>query len=178
MKNRYRISGQSVITGMGHIVILVLLILAAIVLYAPIHKGQELRRDLEAAHAKLADLEDLYPLYAELVTMEKPADWAELQTPPMKRLTEPEVVSIPESFMALARESNIELSLVSPQVQKDAAGSRFLRVDVRGNGSYAQLKDLLMRMAQQPVLKRIQKLEVRREARQEQIHLIADLAIE
>ena len=57
MKNRYRISGQSVITGMGHIVILVLLILAAIVLYAPIHKGHELRRDLEAAHAKLADLE-------------------------------------------------------------------------------------------------------------------------
>lgn len=178
MKKHRSISGQGVITSMGHMIILVLLILAAVVLYAPIRKGQDLRRDLEAARAQLADLEVLYPLYAELVAMEKPDDWAELQTPPLKRLTEPEVVGIPERFMALAQESNIELSLVSPQVQKDAAGGRFLRVDVRGNGSYAQLKDLLMRMAQQPVLKRIQKLEIRREARQEQIHFIADLAIE
>jgi Tfp pilus assembly protein PilO len=178
MKTRLHISGQTAVTGVGQLIMLALLALAAVALYAPIRQGRELRRELEEARRRLANLEILYPLYAEVSAMDQPSNWAGLPAPAMSRLAEPEVVTVPERFMTLAGACGFELSAISPQVGKEDSGLRYLRVDIRGHGAYDQLKNFLMQVAGMPVLKRIQKLELRREARQEQMHLIADLSLD
>ena len=178
MKSRYGISGQGLISGFSHLVILVLLAMAAVALCAPLRNGYQLRQDLEAARRRLGELEVLYPLYAELVAMDQPARWPGLDASPRQKLTEPEVVSVPERFRNIADACEVELGAVSPQVEKTEAGEPCLRVDIRANGTYGQLKDFLMGMASLPELVCIEKIEVNREDRKEQFHIIAQLALE
>lgn len=178
MKKTIRLSGQSLLNGVGHTAILVILLLAAAALFSPVRNHYQLRRAIDDARHRVSDLEVLYPLYAEVMAMDKPADWRGLPLPSLAHLSEPEVVHVPDRFTAIARSSEFELSAIRPQVRTDSAGERYLRVDVRGHGAYDQLKNFLVRMAESPVLKRIQKIEVRRETRQEELHMIADLALD
>ena len=67
---------------------------------------------------------------------------------------------------------------MSPRVETDAAGHRYLAVELRAAGSYRQLKSFLMELAQLPVLERIERLEVKRETLQEEFDVLTRLALE
>ena len=121
----------------------------------------------------------LYPLYAELAALDSPARWPSLKLPIPAVLSEHEVTAIPERFRKLAEECQVELGAVSPRVETDSAtGRRHLGVELRATGPYRQLRELLVGLAQMPVLERIDKLEVRREALHEQFTIWARLALE
>ena len=98
--------------------------------------------------------------------------------PDPRKLSEREVVAIPERFMALATRSSLQLGAVSPRVETDAAGHRCLAVELRAAGSYRQLKPFLMELAQMPELERIERLEVKRETLQEEFDVLTRLALE
>lgn len=178
MKKTRHLSGYAVMAGLSHIVILVVLIIAALALVAPLRAGYRLKMDGEEARRKLGELEVLYPLYADLAAMETPEQWPDLQPPAPRKLAEPDVVTVPDQFTQLAMDAGIEIGSVRPHVEKSAAGERYLHVDIQGYGSYEQLKSFLMKVSQMPSLLRIDQLDVRREERQEQINLQAHMALE
>ena len=110
--------------------------------------------------------------------LDRPAQWPGLALPESRKLSERDVVGIPERFMELATRSSLQLGAVSPRVETDAAGHRYLAVELRAAGSYRQLKSFLMELAQLPVLERIERLEVKRETLQEEFHVLTRLALE
>ena len=123
------------------------------------------------------------PMAAEVkpelpAVVELPAQWPGLALPEPRKLSERDVVGIPERFMELATRSSLQLGAVSPRVETDAAGHRYLAVELRAAGSYRQLKSFLMELAQLPVLERIERLEVKRETLQEEFHVLTRLALE
>ena len=179
MKTRAPLNGQVLMGGLGYLIIVALLIFAAANLLIPIRDWQRLNRDLDQARQRLDELQVLFPLYSELVRMDSPQRWPGLKLPVPQTLTEHEVTAIPERFQRLAADCQVELGAVSPRVMTDAAsGHRYLSVELKATGTYAQLKDLLLGLAQMPVLERITKLEIRRETLHEQFNILAQLALE
>lgn len=178
MKNHIDVHGQVVMTGLSHLSLLALIALAGIALYAPIRENQNLKRDLDDTRRQLDQLEILFPLYAELASMDTPARWDGLELPDAKQLTEKEVVVIPERFKEMASKCSIELSSVSPRVIHDDAAGRLLCVDIQATGPYQQLRPLLIELIRTPVLTGISKLEVRRQALNELFNIQVNLALE
>ncbi len=179
MKTRAHPNGHVVMSGFGYMIILSLLILAGANLYGPFRDWRRLNRELEDARQRLDELQVLYPLYAEMASMDSPAKWPGLKLPIPKKLSESEVTAIPERFMQMAASCQVELGAVSPRVVTDAeTGRRYLSVELHAKGPYQQLKTLLINLAQMPVMERIDKLEVRREAMNEQFNILAQLALE
>ena len=178
MKTRAHLRGNGVLSGLGYLAIVSLLVLAAFHVYRPARDHFRLNRKLSAAQARLDELKILYPLYVELSQLDRPAQWPGLALPESRKLSERDVVGIPERFMGLATRSSLQLGAVSPRVETDAAGHRYLAVELRAAGSYRQLKSFLMELAQLPVLERIERLEVKRETLQEEFDVLTRLALE
>jgi hypothetical protein len=170
--------GAGFISSFVQTLVLVMLVITAAALYAPLKNYSQLRDDLAAARERHAELKVLYPLYAEIATLDAPEDWTVIQAPVVEALREAEVVEIPARFSDVARACSIELAAVRPRVEQPPGGERFLQVDLLANGPYPQLKDFLVRLARLPMLDRIEQVEVRREGRQEQFHVVAHLALE
>lgn len=170
--------GAGVISGFAQALVLAMLIVTAVALYAPLKNHYRLRGELASTRERIAELEVLYPLYAEIATMDEPEDWSIVQAPVVEELREAEVVEIPARFSEVARDCSIELAAIRPRVEQPPGGKRFMQVDVLANGPYLQLKDFLMRLARLPVLEGIEQIEVRREGRQEQFHVVAHLALQ
>ena len=179
MKTRSPLGGHVVMNGLGYVLIAACLAVAAINLFGPFQNWRRLNRELEDSHRRLDELSVLYPLYAELAALDSPARWPSLKLPIPAVLSEHEVTAIPERFRKLAEECQVELGAVSPRVETDSAtGRRHLGVELRATGPYRQLRELLVGLAQMPVLERIDKLEVRRETLHEQFTIWARLALE
>ena len=98
--------------------------------------------------------------------------------PKAETLTERDIASVTERFMLVATNSLVELGTVSPRVQLDENNRRYLAVELRATGPYRQLRAFLLGLAQMPALERIEKLEIRREALQEQFNVAVRLALE
>ena len=178
MKTRARLRGNGVLSGIGYLAIVALLILAAVNLYRPLRDGFRLNREISADRTRLDELQTLYPLYAELAGLDRPSQWPGLELPVPRALSEKDVTAIPERFMAIATNSLLQLSVVSPRVETDALDHRYLAVELHASGPYRQLKAFLMELAQMPVLERIERLEVKREALQEEFNVLTRLALE
>ena len=178
MKTRAHLRGNGVLSGIGYLAIVALLVLAAIHVYRPVRDHFRLNREISAAQTRLDELTVLYPLYLDLNQLDRPAQWPGLALPELRKLSESDVTAIPERFMALAARSSLQLGAVSPRVETDAAGHRYLAVELRAAGSYRQLKSFLMELAQLPVLERIERLEVKRETLQEEFDVLTRLALE
>lgn len=179
MKKNARRRGTGVLGGIGYLAIVALLVLATVNLYRPVQTSYRLGREISAARARLTELKVLHPLYRELIGLERPAQWPDLQLPAPERLDESEVTATPERFMALAEASRLELATVSPRVETDARdGHRYLAVELHASGAYPQLRVFLMALARMPVLERIERIEVKRTALHEEILVLARLALE
>lgn len=178
MKNHATVRGEVVMTGLSHLVLLVLMALAGVALYAPIREHRMLRHEVEEARRRLDEQQILFPLYAELASLDTPARWSNLQLPEPDQLTERDVVSIPERFKEIAARCSVELSSVSPRVVNDEAAGRRLRVDLQATGSYQQLHPLLIELIRMPVLAGISRIEVRREVLNEVFNIQVNLALE
>ncbi len=178
MTMRFRRRGHGMIPLLVALVLLALLAAAGAGLYRPVREWARLRRDLAAARTRLDDLKVLYPLYAELAALDGPAQWPNLKAPPPRRLAGPEVTAIPERFVEIAGRCGMELGAVSPQVQSDETGRRFLRVEVRLSGPYVSLQPLLRELVRMPEMERLDKLEIRRESLNEEYGIWARLALE
>ena len=178
MKMRTRLHDHGLVDGLGYLAMLVLVVVAGVNLYLPLRNWQRLNRDLAAARMRLDELKVLYPLYAELVALDSPAAWPGLVLPVPERLSEKDVATIPDRFMQIAAEGQVQLGVVSPQVRTDEAGSRYLAVELRATAPYRHLKPFLMGLAQMPVLERIDKLVVRRETLLEEFEIRTRLALE
>lgn len=175
IRNNY---GEAALSSMGYLALMVLLVLVAASLFAPLRSWRKLNRALYAAQMRLDELQVLYPLYAELAGMDSPAKWPGLTLPVPQKLTEAEVTTIPERFAQMATNCLVELGAVSPRVETDDMGRRYLAVNLRATGSYRQLKAFLMGLIQMPVLEEIERLEVRRETLSEEFNVSARLALE
>ncbi|MGD9612833.1 MAG: hypothetical protein AB7V22_08000 [Kiritimatiellia bacterium] len=178
MKTRAPLRGNGVLSGIGYLALVAVLALAAVNLYRPLRDGFRLNRDISAARTRLDELQVLYPLYAELAGLDRPAQWPGLALPVPRKLSESDVTAIPERFMALATRSRLQLSVVSPRVETDAGDHRYLAVELHASGPYRQLQAFLMELAQLPVLERIERLEVQREALHEEFNVVTRLALE
>ena len=178
MKNILHMRGQALMAGVGHLVILALVIIAGATLLSPLKTGRQLKKELEAIRSQLNAQEVLYPLYIDILGVDTPDVWPDLRVPARIKLSEPEVVSVPDKFIEIASRAGVEIGSVKPVVQKDDSGGRYLSVEVKANGSYEKVKDFLMGAAQMPSLVRMARLELRREELQEQINLQAHLALE
>lgn len=174
-----RMSAHGFVNNCIPLVILVLVVLAGMNLYHPLRNWRQLNRDLDEARRRLDELQVLYPLYAELASLDSPVKWPGLKPPVSQQLSEKEVSAIPDRFLDMAARCRLELGTVSPRVETDDAGVRRLNVELRGTGPYGQFKPFLMELAQMPVLARIQRVEIRREsAPDEQFTILAQLALE
>ncbi len=178
MKTRVRLRGNGVLSGIGYLAIVALLLLAGTNLYGPVRNWFRLNREIAAARARLDELRVLHPLYVELTDLDNPAQWPGLALPVPDKLSEADVTGIPERFMAVATHSQMQLSAVSPRVEADALDRRYLAVELHASGPYRQFKAFLMGLAQMPVLERIERLEVKREALQEEYGVWTRLALE
>jgi hypothetical protein len=171
-------SGSMAVSHLISLALLATLILIAGLLVQPVQETWRLEAEWAAAEHRLEELKVLYPLYGELTLLDKPTQWPGLLPPEMQPLAESEVVAIPERFQQLAAECGLELVSVAPQVESHAeTGCRYLAVDLRVTGTYAQFRDLWMAMEQMPALARVAKLEIRRETLNEQIDVRAHLAL-
>jgi len=178
MKTRARRHGSGVIGNVGYLVVAALLVLAAANLFGPVRNWFRLNREMGAVRTRLDELRILYPLYAELAGLDRPAQWPGLALPVPRKLSESEVTAIPDRFMEVAVRSGMQLGAVSPRVEADETGHRYLAVELHATGPYRQLHAFLMGLAQMPELERIEKLEVKREALQEEFGVLARLALE
>lgn len=179
MKRLHHHHGGAVfISSFVQALVMIMLVITAVALYAPLKNNSQLRDELAAARERHAELKVLYPLYAEIATMDAPEDWSVIQAPAVEALREAEVVEIPARFTEVARTCSIELATIRPRVEQPPGGKRFLQVDLLANGSYLRLKDFLVRLAHLPMLDRIEQIEVRREGRQEQFRVVAHLALQ
>ena len=178
MKRYTRISGQGLISGFGQVVVLVLVALSALALLAPLRSGRNLRHELDQARRRLAELEVLYPLHAELMALDRPERWPDLQVPAPVKLSEPEVLEVPARFMKIASACAVDLGAVRPLVEQDESGQRVLRVELRARGGYGKLRDFLLQTARLPALMRMEKVEVRHDGTAEQFTILAVLALE
>lgn len=178
MNLRLRRRGHGIITLLAALVLLALLLAAGAGLYPPLREWTRLRRELTAARIRLDDLKILFPLYAELNALDGPGQWPDLKAPSPRGLAGPEVTAIPGRFVEMAGHCGMELGAVSPQVQADGEGHRFLQVDVRLSGPYTALRPLLMALARMPEMERIDRLDIRRESRTEEYAIRVRLALE
>ena len=178
MKTMASIHGDGMIGSLVQMAIMVLLVVAGAYLYVPWQTGRQLKNKLAAARAELAELEILHPLYLELVRLDAPSQWPGLVLPLPKKLAEGDIASVPDHFMQLATNCLVELNSASPRVNIDEDGNRHLNVELRATGPYAQLKAFLMGLVHLPAMERIEKLEIRREALQEQFTVAVRLALE
>ena len=170
--------GQAAMSSVGYLALMALLVLVAASLFAPLQSWRQLNRDLSEARTRLDELQVLYPLYTELAGMDNPAKWPGLSLPVSQKLSETEVLTIPDRFALMATHCLVELGAVSPRVETDDMGRRYLAVNLRATGPYRQLKAFLMELVQMPVLEVIERLEVRRETLNEEFNVSARLALE
>jgi len=178
MKPLASIHGNGMVGSLVQMALIVLLVLAGAYLYVPLHTQRQLKNKLEAARTELSELEILHPLYVELAMLDKPSKWPALAIPPPRKLSERDIKSVPESFMQLATNCLVELSTVSPRVQADEQGGRHLGVELHATGPYPQIKAFMLALVQMPGLERIERLEIRREALQEQFQVAVRMALE
>jgi len=178
MKMNRSIAGHYIVTGFSHLVLLVLLVVVAAALYAPLLQGRALKKDLAQARAKLGELEILYPLYADLSGLNADPRWEPLFAPAREQLSAADVVAVPDQFARVAGECGVELGEVSPTVESDPAGQRFLRVGVKARGSYEKLKSYLLGLARMPVLVRLERVEVVPATSQDQFNIQVLLALD
>ena len=171
-------TGQVVMTGATHLTLLICIVLAGMALYVPLRDYRDLRREVKQSRLQLAELEVLFPLYAELMQLDRPDAWPILALPEAGHVSEREVVAIPELFLAMTKQASLELSSVSPSVVTDEHGRRSLLVDVLANGAYPQLRPLLMDLMRMPALVDISRLEVRREQVNDAFNIRVNLALE
>ena len=68
IRNNY---GEAALSSMGYLALMVLLVLVAASLFAPLRSWRKLNRALYAAQMRLDELQVLYPLYTELAGMDK-----------------------------------------------------------------------------------------------------------
>lgn len=178
MKTRAHLRGTGVLGGIGYLAIVALLVLAAVNLYRPLRDELRLKREMAAARMRLDELKVLHPLYEELAGLDRPANWPSLALPESRALSEGDVTGIPERFRDLTARSRLQLAAVSPRVETDATGHRYLAVELRASGPYRQFKAFLEELARLPVLERIDRLEIKREALQEEFSVLTRLALE
>ena len=170
--------GRLLTNSIVQILLMVLLVITGAYLYVPLREGRQLKERLAQARAEQVELETCYPIYLELARLELPEKWPELVLPKAETLTERDIASVTERFMLVATNSMVELGTVSPRVQLDENNRRYLAVELRATGPYRQLRAFLLGLAQMPALERIEKLEIRREALQEQFNVAVRLALE
>ena len=170
--------GRLLTNSIVQILLMVLLVITGAYLYVPLREGRQLKERLARAQAERVELEACYPIYLELARLERPEKWPELAPPKAEKLTERDLASVTERFMRVATNSLVELGTVSPRVQLDESNRRYLAVELRATGSYRQLRAFLLGLAQLPALERFEKLEIRREALQEQFNVAVRLALE
>ena len=170
--------GRLLTNSFVQILLVVLLVISGAYLYVPLHQGRQLKERLAQARAEQVELETCYPIYLELARLELPEKWPELVLPKAETLTERDIASVTERFMLVATNSLVELGTVSPRVQLDENNRRYLAVELRATGPYRQFRAFLLGLAQMPALERIEKLEIRREALQEQFNVAVRLALE
>ena len=178
MKTRAHLRGTGVLSGIGYLAIVALLVMAAVNLYRPLRDELRLKREMTEARTRLEELKILHPLYVELAGLDRPAKWPGLALPEPRKLSEGEVTGIPERFREITARSQLQLAAVSPRVETDATGHRYLAVELRASGPYRQSKAFLTELAQLPVLERIDRLEIKREALQEEFSVLTRLALE
>ena len=74
-------TGQVVMTGATHLTLLICIVLAGMALYVPLRDYRDLRREVKQSRLQLAELEVLFPLYAELMQLDRPDAWPILALP-------------------------------------------------------------------------------------------------
>jgi hypothetical protein len=158
------------------LVLLLIVLLFAIVL--PLREGLRIRDQVAQARRQLADLKVLYPLYSEIMTMEKPGQWPSLQARERTPLKETEVVDMPPRILALAARASVELSTVSPRVTSNEDGTRWLAVEIRALAPYDNLRHFLLGLVQSPPMQSFERIELRRDFGREQAHIIVRLDLE
>jgi|GEM_PF-4324218 hypothetical protein len=178
MKTLVPILGRVLTNSFIQILLVVLLVGSGAHLYLPLRASRQLKERLAKARAERVELEACYPIYLELARLDVPAKWPELVLPKPEKLSERDIASVTDRFMQIATNSLIELGAASPRVQLDDQGRRYLAVELRATGPYLQLRAFLLGLAQMPALERIERLEVRREALQEQFNVAVRLALE
>lgn len=178
MKSLAAILGNLLTNSLVQLILMVLLVGSGANLYVPLREGRQLKDSLEKARTELAELDVCYPIYLELARLDAPTQWPDLVPPPPEKLSESDLASVTERFMRIATNSQVELGNVSPRVNLDEQGKRYLGVELRATGPYGQLKPFLLGLVQLAELERIEKLSVRREALQEQFDVAVRLALE
>lgn len=159
--------------------VLVLLLIAVLfVIVLPVRNGFRIRADVAAARQQLADLKVLHPLYAELMTMPKPAHWPDLRGGPRTPLKDADVVGVPKQVTALAARASVELSAVSPRVGGNAEDGRWLDVEIRALAPYENLRHFLTSLVQLPSMDRFERIELKRDFGREQAHIVVRLMLE
>ncbi len=154
------------------------LLVAAAILYIPFREKVTLQRDLQAARDELAKLEILHPLYMELTLAGRHKHWNILPCPPRETWTQAEVVEVPASFAGMAGENGLEMISIHPRVTSVPGSPRRLYVEVEVAGSYDRFKDFLLAVVGMPVLDRLGKIDIRREAMHETMKLSMWLALD
>ena len=177
MKKPMRNSGQMSIAGIGDLILMTLLLLTGMALMVPLQEGWRLEKRLQVAQARLDELQELYPLYVEISTLDKPAKWQQLVTPVPEKLSEGEVPDIPARFAEIATRYQLELIAATPRLNNDDVVN-CLDVEISASGPYSQLNAFLANLAQLPMMDSIRKLEIRRESPNEQFKILVRLALE
>lgn len=170
--------GSVLTNSFVQLALVVLLVGSGVYLYFPLYNGRQLKDRLAQARAERVELEACYPLYLELARLDVPEQWPELVLPPPEKLTERDIAAVTDRFMPAATNSQVELVAVSPRIRLDEQDHRYLAVDLHATGPYGQLRAFLLELARMPALKRIERLEVRREALQEQFKVAVRLGLE
>lgn len=178
MKTLAPIYGRLLTNSFVQILLVVLLVGSGAYLYLPLHEGRQLKARLARARAERVELEACYPIYLELARLAVPEKWPELVLPKPEKLSERDIASVTDRFMQIATNNLVELGAASPRVQLDENGHRYLGVELRATGPYLHLRAFLLGLAQMPALERIEKLEIHREALQEQFNVAVRLALE
>jgi hypothetical protein len=176
LPDRLPLIGRFTASRSAVLVLLLVAVLLAIVL--PVRNGFRIRAEVAAAKRQLADLKVLHPLYAELMTMPKPAHWPDLRSGARTPLKDGDVVEIPKQIATLAARASAELSTVSPRVGGDAEEGRWIEVEIRALAPYENLRHFLTSLAQLPSMDRFERIELKRDFGREQAHIVVRLMLE
>ncbi|HMO04890.1 MAG TPA: hypothetical protein PKC67_05250 [Kiritimatiellia bacterium] len=176
LPDRLPLIGRFTASRSATLVILLVAVLLAIAL--PLRNGFRIRTDVAAAKQQLADLNVLHPLYTELMSLEKPANWPALRSGTRAPLKESDVVDVPKQITSLAARASVELSAVSPRVGGDEDGTRWLDVEIRALAPYENLRHFLTSLVQLSSMERFERIELKRDFGREQAHIVVRLTLE
>jgi hypothetical protein len=156
-----------------------LVLLVGIALIFQWVNSRRLRADVHLLRSQIEDQQVLYPLYSQLMKAAQPAAWSGLPAPAKQPLTRADILDIPSRITALAAGAGYAVSAVRPRVEAPSEGEpQQLRVEIEATGPYDRLRDFLVALAAQPALRQVRDLSVQRTALQEEVRIVAWMALE